>query len=86
MMDKLKNIFGFNKNSYNDSLKQMKLYGELHLKEIGRKPQLLSEDCVLSLTIKNEKEFDYTMHLYNGEYQFEGKSINLNKSKFNPIF
>jgi len=75
-------IFGLFKSSNNtvslkETLENLKLVGTLYKKTVGKKRELLSDECSLYMNIMNEKTFDYNLNAYNEEYQFQKGMINI---------
>ena len=63
MLGKVWNYFSPEKNiSQNVS---PSLQGELYIKNIGKEIQLLAEECTISLSIKDEKKFNYVINITN---------------------
>ncbi len=75
MLSKVYGIFtGSNgKNNFESKLKNLKLIGSLHKKVIGGKKEEMSDECTLTMSITNEKSFDYNIDISNDEYEFSSK-------------
>ncbi len=75
-------IFGYFKSSnasLKDTIEKVRLTGSFHKKTIGGSNEAVGDECTLSLTIVNEKTFDYNLDVRNEEYQYASK-ININNS------
>ena len=77
-------IFSFLKSqpafNLKDTIDKLKLQGTFYKKVIGGKNELIGDECTLYLSIVNENTFDYNLNVYNDEYQFSSKEININSS------
>ena len=62
MLGKIWNYFSPESNSENES---PSLQGILYIKELGKQIQQLAEECTISLSIKNEKTFNYVINITN---------------------
>ena len=67
MLGKIWNYFSGNQSSASISEDSPSLQGNLYIKELGKKIQQLSEECSISLTIKDEKKFDYVLNIVNDD-------------------
>ncbi len=72
-------IFGMFKSSSEPSLKDtlegVKLIGNLFRKNIGKKKEEISEECVISMSVMNYKAYDYNLNIYNEDYQYNKGKI-----------
>ena len=62
MLGKIWNYFSPKSNSENAS---PSLQGILYIKELGKQIQQLAEECTISLSIKDEKTFNYVINITN---------------------
>jgi hypothetical protein len=49
--------------------------GSFHKKVIGKKQEIVGEECTLYMTINNDKTQDYNLNVYNDEYEFSSKFL-----------
>lgn len=69
MMSKLFGLFtGSSKSTLKEILPRLRLIGSLHRKRIGKNREEIAEECVISMSISNEKTFDYLLNIESDEW------------------
>lgn len=71
MLSKVWSIFSSSKSSPADTLTGIELEGIIYLKRIGQEKILLSNECIATLSIVNDKTFDYNLYIVNEDSETE---------------
>lgn len=61
------NLFG-SKASISDTLQSLTLTGILYIKQIGAQKTCISQECTMSMSIVNERTYDYNLNIINDDY------------------